>query len=154
MFAAPTKVVVAIPTADDAVPTWTYLSFSPLTKKWSGILIVFALISTTELLLPSKYLSKICLFSCSSMNSLLMSLSVPVYSPIFVVIEAFVNATEDGKVASSSIDSAFLNTLTTVSILAFGVNTNDTVPAVETLAPNVPSPEEVSTFPYSVISTS
>ena len=41
MFAAPTKVVVAIPTADDAVPTWTYLSFSPLTKKWSGILIVF-----------------------------------------------------------------------------------------------------------------
>ena len=88
------------------------------------------------------------------MNSLLMSLSVPVYSAIFVVIAEFVNATVDGKVASSLIDSAFLNTLTTVSILAFGVNTKDTVPAAETLAPNVPSPDEVSTFPYSVISTS
>ena len=88
------------------------------------------------------------------MNSLIMSLSVPVYSPIFVVIDEFVNATVDDKVASSLIDSAFLNTLTTVSILAFGVNTNDTVPAAETLAPNVPSPDEVSTFPYSVISTS
>ena len=78
VFAAPTKVVVVIPRADDAVPTWTYLSFSPLTKKWSGILIVFALISTIELLLPSKYLSNISLFSCSSVNSLFISLSVPV----------------------------------------------------------------------------
>ena len=62
--------------------------------------------------------------------------------------------TEDGKEVSSSIVSAFLNTLTTVSMFAFGVNVNDTVPAAETLAPNVPNPEEVSTFPYSVMSTS
>ena len=41
-------------------------------------------------------------------------------------------------------------TLTTVSILAFGVKTRETVPAAETLDPNVPNPAPVSITPYSV----
>ena len=36
-------------------------------------------------------------------------------------------------------------------MLAFGVNTRETVPAAETLDPNVPRPDAVSTFAYSVI---
>ena len=41
--------------------------------------------------------------------------------------------------------------LTTALILGFGVNTRETVPAAETLDPNVPRPAAVSIFAYSVI---
>ena len=93
VLAAPTNVVVAIPTADEAVPTWTYLIFSPLTKKWFGILIALVVTLTISLSLPKKYLSKIGSFSWVNANSLLMSDSVPKYSPSPSLIDAFVNPT-------------------------------------------------------------
>ena len=54
------------------------------------------------------------------------------------------------NVLSSFKDNAFMYTLTTVSILALGVKTRETVPAAETLDPNVPNPAPVSMTPYSV----
>ena len=106
---------------------------------------------TISLLLPKKYLSKICSFSWVSSNSLLISLSVPKYSPIESLIDPFVNDIWDAKSTSSFTDTAFMYTLTTALILAFGVNTSDTVPAVETLDPKVPRPDAVSIFAYSVM---
>ena len=147
----PTKLAVAIPMADEAVPTWLYLIFSPLTKKWFGILIELVVTFTTSLLLPKKYLSKIFSFSWVSSNALLISDSVPKYSPIESLIDAFVKDIWDAKSTSSFTDNAFMYTLTTVLILAFGVNTSDTVPAAETLDPKVPRPDAVSIFAYSVI---
>ena len=100
---------------------------------------------------PKKYLSKIFSFSCVNSNSLLISLSVPKYSPIESLIDAFVKDISDAKSVFSFTDKAFMHTLTTVLILAFGVNTSDTVPAAETLDPKVPRPDAVSIFAYSVI---
>ena len=77
VFAAPTKLVVAIPIAEAVSPTWTYFSFSPDTKKWFGILIVLFVVLAMPVSLPSKYLSKIGRFSCWISNALLMSDSVP-----------------------------------------------------------------------------
>ena len=83
-----------------------------------------------------------------------MSDSVPKYSPIESSIEPLVNDIWVGSVISSLTVNAFIKTLTTVLILALGVNTNDTVPAVETLDPKVPRPDAVSIFAYSVIKVS
>ena len=56
----PTKLVVAIPIefSEPTIPV-SYLTNSPLTKKWFGIIMKSLLISTMEELYPSKYLSKI-----------------------------------------------------------------------------------------------
>ena len=51
-------------------------------------------------------------------------------------------------------DKACVKTLTTVSMFGFGVKTILLVPAAETLAPKVPNPDEVTTFPYSVTNAS
>jgi len=74
----PTKLVVAIPIefSDPIIPV-SYLTNSPLTKKWFGIVIVLLIILTIVELSPSKYLSKIGSFLCVRLNSLLISLSVP-----------------------------------------------------------------------------
>ena len=74
----PTKLVVAIPIefSDPTIPV-SYLTNSPLTKKWFGIIIKSLLISTMEELYPSKYLSKIGSFLWVKSNALLISLSVP-----------------------------------------------------------------------------
>ena len=59
-------------------PAWTYLIFSPLTKKWLGISIVSSVMSMIVESLPSKLLSKIVSWLCVKLNDLLISLSVPV----------------------------------------------------------------------------
>ena len=108
VFAEPTKLAVAIPTADVAVPTWLYFTFSPLTKKWFGILIVFVVVLIMSLLLPKKYLSKIGSSLWDNPNSLLISDSVPKYSPKESPINAFVNVTDDARFTSSLTVNAFI----------------------------------------------
>ena len=108
VFAEPTKLAVAIPIAEEAVPTWLYLNFSPLTKKWFGILIELVDVLIISLLLPKKYLSKIGSFLWVNSNSLLISESVPKYSPIASPINALVNVTADPTSVFSFIDNAFI----------------------------------------------
>ena len=71
VFAIPIACVVP-------APAWTYLIFSPLTKKWLGNSIVSSVVSMIVESLPSKLLSKIVSWLCVKLNALLISLSVPV----------------------------------------------------------------------------
>ena len=100
-----------------------------------------------------KLLSKIGLVWWVRPNALLISLSVPKYSPYSVCIVALLNDIVSRE--SSSILNAFMNTLTCVSILGRGVNTNSTTaslpdPAPVILVPIVPNPATDSKIPYSV----
>ena len=76
----PTNEVLAIPIAMvDPAPACLYSIFSPVTKKWFGILIELVVRFMTLELLPSNDLWKIGVVSCFNSNALLMSLSVPSY---------------------------------------------------------------------------
>ena len=152
--------VVPIPTNSSVVsipmawvvpaPAWIYFTFSPVTKKWFGNLIVFwvALIIFVSLLVKS--LLNISFPLWVKLKDLLIVFSVPVYMLLNVSTDPFANSTI--SFSSSSIWKAFMNTFTWVVILGFGVNINSEylLPAlVLTCAPNVPNPATVATLPYS-----
>ena len=74
----PTKDVEAIPIACVApIPAWMYSTFSPLTKKWFGKVIVLDPTLTTVEALPTKSLLKISSLLWVNGKSLLISLRVP-----------------------------------------------------------------------------
>ena len=91
----PAKEVDAIPIACVApTPAWLYSIFSPVTKKWFGIVKVLLVTLTILESLPKAYLSKIGFVLCVRLKDLLMSLSVPKYSPKPLCMDALVNPTE------------------------------------------------------------
>ena len=101
----------------------------------------------------SNVLSKILSFLWVKLNDLLMSLSVPVYSPYPVSIVPLLKSIT--LLVSSSILSALVYTWTVASIPATGVKRTWVVAAnptesVITLEPKVPRPEWVWMFANSV----
>ena len=129
-------------------PAWIYWSSSPVTKKWFAIWMVSLVKSTTFVLLPSKLLLKISFVWCFNSNALLISLSVPKYSPYSVCIVPFSRLIT--SLESSWILNAFMNTLTWASILGSGVYTNSTTEPVIRV-PMVPRPDTDSMIPYSAL---
>ena len=74
------NVVKAIPILSVVdIPAELYVTLSPVTKKWSGIVIVSPTIFTIDESLPSNTFSKTGLNTCLIGKDLLTSLSVPVY---------------------------------------------------------------------------
>ena len=78
LFPTPENDVVAIPIAEVTSPTWAYSIFSPLTKKWFGIVIVLSVRLITFESFPTTYLSNISSFSWVNPKVLIISDSVPV----------------------------------------------------------------------------
>ena len=148
------KVVKAMPilsVVDN--PAELYVTFSPVTKKWSGIVIVSPIILTIDVSLPSNIFSKIGLKTCLIGKDLLTSLSVPVYlvkEDSSVLLLKFMLS-----LVSSSTRNAFIYTWTLTLIFGSGVNKISVVaamptPSETTLLPNVPRPLCVLTFPNSL----
>ena len=89
---APTNAVLWHPIAwVEPAPAWWYLTVSPLTKKWFGRVIVLSSNLTIAELSPKKYFSKIGSFLWVKLKVLLISLSVPSYSPNPDLIDPFHN---------------------------------------------------------------